>query len=83
MVIDSGRVFNIYSGHGDTTGYSDYVIDYGAEHINTLTNGLKQPICVTHACLTNDYAAAVSGGESWIRKSGGPLRLMPWLVLAG
>ncbi len=71
--INNGVLYNIYSGHGNPTGYYDYDIVFTTDSIDLLLNNSGMyPFNAIHACQTHDFDySSVSGGEAWLRKKDG------------
>ncbi|RLE68947.1 MAG: hypothetical protein DRJ45_07290, partial [Thermoprotei archaeon] len=76
--LNTGRSWCVYSGHGSTTGWSDYGdLAYNISDVYNLSNSEKLPLILSFACLTGSYASYNECFmEAWIRAPGGAISAM-------
>ena len=63
--LTDGRVWITYSGHGNETSWAE--IPYDVSDVNNLSNPDMNPLILSFACLTGNFAYEESFGEAWIR----------------
>lgn len=63
--INNGVSMINYCNHGSTTGWS--VANYGASHVNALTNVGKLPFIWAVACVNGNFVGNTCFAETWLR----------------